>query len=388
MKARLYIADARSMKELSDESIDLVITSPPYWHIKDYGVEGQIGYGQSLHEYLKSLYAVFKECYRVLKGGTKLCINIGDQFARSIVYGTYKVIPIHAEIICMCEEIGFDYMGAIIWQKKTTMNTTGGANIMGSFPYPPNGVVEIDYEFILIFKKEGKRKVEKSVKEASKLTKEEWKEYFSGHWKFAGARQVDHEAVFPEELPRRLIKMFSFVGDTVLDPFAGSGTTLKVALELGRRAIGYEIKEDYIKLVREKLGLFGLEVIKREVQDYKVEEVNYEPKIKDAKPLIEEKKFKFNGDRLYKVTKVLSEDTLLLSTGIKVKLAGVRIKDKKSALEYLNRYVKGKEVFLKFASNSEENPHDTVIARVFLKNKIHINRKMVQMNIAEEVRFN
>ncbi len=288
----------------------------------------------------------------------------------------------------MCEEIGFDYMGAIIWQKKTTMNTTGGANIMGSFPYPPNGVVEIDYEFILIFKKEGKRKVEKSVKEASKLTKEEWKEYFSGHWKFAGARQVDHEAVFPEELPRRLIKMFSFVGDTVLDPFAGSGTTLKVALELGRRAIGYEIKEDYIKLVREKLGLFGLEVIKREVQDYKVEEVNYEPKIKDAKPLIEEKKFKFNGDRLYKVTKVLSEDTLLLSTGIKVKLAGVRIKDKKSALEYLNRYVKGKEVFLKFASNSEENPHDTVIARVFLKNKIHINRKMVQMNIAEEVRFN
>ncbi len=385
MKARLYIADARSMKELSDQSVDLVITSPPYWHIKDYGVEGQIGYGQSLHEYLKSLYAVFKECYRVLKGGTKLCINIGDQFARSIVYGTYKVIPIHAEIICMCEEIGFDYMGAIIWQKKTTMNTTGGANIMGSFPYPPNGVVEIDYEFILIFKKEGKRKVEKSVKEASKLTKEEWKEYFSGHWKFAGARQINHEAVFPEELPRRLIKMFSFVGDTVLDPFAGSGTTLKVALELGRRAIGYEIKEDYVKLVREKLGLFGLEVIKREVQDYKVEEVNYEPKVKDAKPLIEEKKSKFNGDRLYKVLEVLSEDTLLLSTGIKVKLAGVRIKDKKYALEYLNRYVKGKEVFLKFVSNSEENPHDTVIARVFLKNKIHINRKMVQMNIAEEL---
>ncbi len=388
MKARLYIADARSMKELSDQSVDLVITSPPYWHIKDYGVEGQIGYGQSLHEYLKSLYAVFKECYRVLKGGTKLCINIGDQFARSIVYGTYKVIPIHAEIICMCEEIGFDYMGAIIWQKKTTMNTTGGANIMGSFPYPPNGVVEIDYEFILIFKKEGKRKVEKSVKEASKLTKEEWKEYFSGHWKFAGARQINHEAIFPEELPRRLIKMFSFVGDTVLDPFAGSGTTLKVALELGRRAIGYEIKEDYVKLVREKLGLFGLEVIKREVQDYKVEEVNYEPKVKDAKPLIEEKKSKFNGDRLYKVLEVLSEDTLLLSTGIKVKLAGVRIKDKKYALEYLNRYVKGKEVFLKFVSNSKESPHDTVIARVFLKNKIHINRKMVQMNIAEEVRFN
>ncbi|MFN3263930.1 MAG: DNA methyltransferase, partial [Aquificaceae bacterium] len=139
MRARLYIADARSMEELEDESVDLVVTSPPYWHIKDYGVEGQIGYGQSLHKYLKDLYLVFRECFRVLKGGTKLCINIGDQFARSVVYGKYKVIPLHAEVISMCEQIGFDYMGAIIWQKKTTMNTTGGANIMGSFPYPPNG---------------------------------------------------------------------------------------------------------------------------------------------------------------------------------------------------------------------------------------------------------
>jgi DNA modification methylase len=148
MRAKVYLADVRSMCEIDNESIDLVITSPPYWQIKDYGVEGQIGYGQSLHEYLKDLYRVFSECYRVLKGGSRFCVNIGDQFARSIVYGSYKVIPIHVELISMCEEIGFDYMGSIIWQKKTTMNTTGGAVVMGSYPYPSNGIIEIDYEFI------------------------------------------------------------------------------------------------------------------------------------------------------------------------------------------------------------------------------------------------
>jgi len=147
---KLYIADSRSMEEVEDESISLIITSPPYWHIKDYGVENQIGYGQTLHDYLKDLYRVWLECFRVLKPGRRLCINVGDQFARSVIYGRYKVIPIHSEIISQCEKIGFDYMGSIIWQKKTTMNTTGGAVVMGSYPYPPNGLVEIDYEYILI----------------------------------------------------------------------------------------------------------------------------------------------------------------------------------------------------------------------------------------------
>lgn len=119
------------MAEVESESVDLIVTSPPYWHIKDYGVPGQIGYGQSLHEYLLDLSRVWRECWRVLKTGRRLCINIGDQFARAIVYGRYKVIPLHAEIIAQCETIGFDYMGAIIWQKKTTMHTTGGAVVIG-----------------------------------------------------------------------------------------------------------------------------------------------------------------------------------------------------------------------------------------------------------------
>ena len=384
MKATLYLADSRSLKELKDESVDLVVTSPPYWHIKDYGVENQIGYGQSLHEYLKDLYRVFKECFRVLKGGTRLCVNIGDQFARSIVYGKYKVIPLHAEIISMCEDIGFDYMGAIIWQKKTTMNTTGGAVIMGSFPYPPNGIVEIDYEFILIFKKEGKRKVSKEIKECSKLTKEEWKEYFSGHWKIGGARQINHEAVFPDEIPRRLIKMFSFYGDTVLDPFAGSGTALKVALELGRNAIGYEINPKFLELIKEKVGALNLEIIER-TEETPLEPVSYQPKVKDAKPVIDEKKFKFKDERLYKVIDIISENELLLDTGLRVKLLGVKVpaKKKQEALEYLKKYVKGKKVFLKFDNNVKPEGDDSIYAYVYLKNKIFINRKMIQMGLAE-----
>jgi DNA modification methylase len=139
-RAKLIIGDSRSMEEVADASVELIVTSPPYWHIKDYLVEGQIGFGQSLHEYLTDLYRVWKESLRVLRPGRRLCINIGDQFARASIYGRYKIIPLHAEVISQCEELGFDFMGSIIWQKRTTMNTTGGAPIMGSYPYPPNGL--------------------------------------------------------------------------------------------------------------------------------------------------------------------------------------------------------------------------------------------------------
>ncbi len=377
------------MIEVEDKSIGLVVTSPPYWHIKDYGVEGQIGYGQSLHEYLKDLYRVWKECYRILKPGRRLCINIGDQFARSIIYGRYKVIPLHAEFIAQCEEIGFDYMGSIIWQKKTTMNTTGGANVMGSYPYPPNGMVEIDYEFILIFKKPGKSpKIPKDVKEKSKLTKEEWKEYFYGHWYFGGARQIEHEAMFPEELPKRLIKMYTFVGDTVLDPFLGSGTTVKAALTLSRNAIGYEINEKFLDVIKDKLNLkenllqFSdkIQIIKREFK-IDVEELDYIARIKDAEPKIDPKKFNFKNGRLYRVVDIVDEQTILLNTGLKVKFLGVRVTKNQEALRYLKDYILKKEVFLRFDNGSvlDEN---TVEAYVYLKNKIFVNAYLIKSGIA------
>ncbi|CUT00588.1 DNA methyltransferase [Candidatus Kryptobacter tengchongensis] len=387
--AKIIIGDSRKMIEIGDNEIDLIVTSPPYWHIKDYGVEGQIGYGQSLHEYLKSLYIVWRECFRVLKPGARLCINVGDQFLRSIVYGRYKVAPLHSELIVQCEKIGFDYMGSIIWQKKTTMNTTGGANVMGSYPYPPNGLVEIDYEFILIFKKPGKKVVpSKEIKEKSKLTKEEWKEYFSGHWNFPGERQIDHEAMFPEELPKRLIKMFSFVGDVVLDPFLGSGTTIKAALNLERNSIGYEINEKFLPVIKKKIGLTQgelrdkVELVKRD-KAIKIENVvDYIPNIKDAKPQINSELFRFKRERLYRVRKVLDECTIELDTGLIVKLLGIKVIKKSEAKIYLEKFVKGKQIFLKF-DPSYKPEKDVVPAYVFLKNKIFINKEMLKQGIAD-----
>lgn len=264
-KHKIIIGDSRNMTELKKESVHLIITSPPYWQIKDYGEKNQIGFNDTYEKYINNLNQVWSECYRVLNPGCRLCINIGDQFARAITYGRYKIIPIRTEIIKFCESIGFDYMGAIIWQKMTTMNTSGGASVMGSYPYPRNGHIAIDYEFILLFKKLGKilNNVPRTIRDQSKLSNEEWRKYFTGHWNFAGEKQNGgHIAMFPEELPRRLIKMFSFIGENILDPFLGSGTTSKVARELKRNSIGYEINKKFISTIENKIGknklsLFG-----------------------------------------------------------------------------------------------------------------------------------
>lgn len=255
-KHKIIIGDSRRMYELDNESIGLIITSPPYWQLKDYGAKDQIGFDDSYENYINNLNLVWDECYRVLEPGARLCINIGDQFARSVYYGRYKVIPIRTEMIKFCEMRGLDYMGAIIWQKVTTTNTTGGACVMGSYPHPKNGILKIDYEFILIFKKPGKgKKVPQKIKEKSALTNKEWNKYFTGHWNFSGVRQDKHLAMFPEELPRRLIKMFSFAeADTVLDPFLGSGTTTLAAKNLERHSVGYEINKEFIPLIKEKIG--------------------------------------------------------------------------------------------------------------------------------------
>ena len=154
---RIIFGDARRMGDLASESVQLVVTSPPYWQLKDYGTAEQIGFHDSYEEYIGGLNQVWSECYRALSPGCRLCVNIGDQFARAAHYGRYKVIPIRERIVNHCEQIGFDYMGAVIWQKATTMNTSGGGAVMGSFPHPRNGILKIDYEFILLFKKLGKQ---------------------------------------------------------------------------------------------------------------------------------------------------------------------------------------------------------------------------------------
>ncbi len=385
---KVIIGDSRQMIEVANDSVDLVVTSPPYWHLKDYAIVGQIGYGQSLHEYLKSLYLVWQECYRVLKPGTRLCINTGDQFLRSIVYGKYKIAPLHSEFITQCEQIGFDYMGSIIWQKRTTMNTTGGATVMGSYPYPPNGLIEIDYEFILIFKKEGTRTYERIYREESKLSKDEWKTYFTGHWTFAGEKQIDHEAMFPEELPKRLIKMFTFVNDTVLDPFLGSGTTMKAAGQLYRNCIGYEINDKYLPVIINKTGINTAtsattktqEIIRRPHPVKIIKPVHYVPNIKDARPVISPEKFNFKEQRLYKVASIVNQRTIELDTGLKVQLIGVETGPDQNELviNYLNKYVKGKEVLVKFDPHCKPE-NDLIPAYLYLKNKIFINKEIAKL---------
>ncbi len=383
----IYIADSRNMAEVADESVHLVVTSPPYWHIKDYGVEGQIGYGQTLHEYLLDLSRVWHECWRVLKPGRRLCINIGDQFARAVIYGRYKVIPLHAEIIAQCETIGFDYIGAIIWRKKTTMRTTGGAVVMGTFPYPPGGIVELDYEFILLFKKPGqeKERVSPAVKEASRLSRDEWKEFFSGHWEFAGERQVMHEAMFPEELPRRLIRMFSFAGETVLDPFLGSGTTVRVALELGRNAIGYEIQPEFEPIIRQKIGILPAAIVKRESALPPVEPPpGYVPRVKDARPLVDPRLLKFGEEASYRVAAILDERTLRMDNGLVVQLLGISIPPERrdKTIAYLRQFILGKRVFLRF-DRPPEGDGAPVPAYLYLANRLFVNRRMIEMGLAD-----
>jgi modification methylase len=390
--AHVICGDARCMIELGDESVDVVVCSPPYWNIKDYGSEAQIGYGQTLHEYLYDLSRVWSECGRVLKPGRRLCVNIGDQFARSAVYGRYKVIPLHAEVIAQCESLGLDYMGAIIWQKKTTMKTTGGAVVMGSFPYPPNGIVELDYETILLFKRPGDApKATREQKAASALTKEEWKSYFSGHWTFAGARQVLHEAQFPEELPRRLIRMFSFVGETVLDPFLGSGTTAKVALELQRNVVGYEINPDFSPLIRAKLCV-ATEALSRptvniEERSQTVAAVapptEYRPQVQDAKPLIKSEPVCPGSETTYRVTEIVNETTLRLDTGLTVSLCGIAIPpgSETRVQEYLRKYLLGKSVLVKIEGDRRDSD-DTLPVYLRLTNRLFVNRKMIEMGLA------
>jgi len=402
---KIITGDSRQMNLLLDKSVHLVITSPPYWQLKDYGTENQIGFHESYESYINNLNLVWKESHRILHPGCRLCINIGDQFARSVYYGRYKVIPIRTEIIKFCETIGFDYMGAVIWQKVTTTNTTGGATIMGSFPFPRNGILKIDYEFILLFKKQGiPPKPTKEQKELSAMTKEEWNTYFSGHWYFAGAKQDGHIAMFPEELPARLIKMFAFAGDTVLDPFLGSGTTSLAARHLGRNSVGYEINPDFIPIVKDKLNINQFDLAETEYvflndsvkTDLKKNIENLPYIFKDPHKLdkkIDPKKLQFgskidnnSGERevYYSVKEVISPELIKLNNDLIIRLLGV--KEKKSvneqAIKFLLEKTKGQKVFMKF-DNQKYDERNNLLCYLYLKNKTFINAHIIKEGLVD-----
>ena len=400
---RLILGDSRNLSCIKDKSVHLIITSPPYWQLKDYGNDGQIGFHDSYESYINNLNAVWAECFRVLHDGCRLCINIGDQFARSVYYGRYKVIPIRTEIIRFCETLGMDYMGAVIWQKQTTMNTTGGGAIMGSFPYPRNGILKIDYEFILIFKKQGKAPVPTvEQKKFSEITKEEWNTYFASHWNFGGAKQDGHIAVFPEELPHRLIKMFSFAGETVFDPFMGSGTTALAARNLQRNSIGYEINPDFKQYYEQKVvsSLSFGEV------DYSFEEddtrfdlddkmrslpyVFSDPHKMNSK--IDIKKLQFGSkidkdskerEEYFSVKEIISPNLIQLNTGLVVRLIGItpdtNVSDQ--AIDYIKGKTKGRKVFMRFDDvKYDDNNH--LLCYLYLDNKTFINAHLLKNKLA------
>ena len=396
---KIIFGDSRSLNQINDKSVQLIITSPPYWQLKDYGTKEQIGFNDSYEEYINNLNLVWKECNRVLADGCRLCINIGDQFARSVYYERYKVIPIRTEIIRFCESLGMDYMGAIIWQKTTTMNTSGGGAIMGSYPYPRNGILKMDYEFILLFKKLGNApKPTKEQKVASAMTKEEWSQYFSSHWNFNGVKQLGHIAMFPEELPKRLIKMFSFAGETVFDPFVGSGTTSLAAKNLGRNSIGYEINKEFAPIIYEKLGARQISldnetrVIFEEDKGGNVSSfeqlpyVFHDPHRMDKK--VDVKKFQFGSkidkheskkEELFSVKRVVAPDKIELGNGLVIRLLGVKTNPlyQSEAISFLQEKFQKRKVFLKYDS-IKYDAENNLLCYVYLDNKTFINNHLIR----------
>lgn len=400
---KIYFGDSRALNKIEDKSVQLIITSPPYWQLKDYGSNNQIGFNNSYEEYINNLNLVWMECERILSEGCRLCINIGDQFARSVYYGRYKVVPIRTEIIRFCETLKMDYMGAIIWQKATTMNTSGGGAIMGSFPYPRNGILKIDYEFILIFKKLGNPpKPTLEQKENSIMTKEEWNQYFSSHWNFSGVKQSEHIAMFPEELPKRLIKMFSFSGDTIFDPFLGSGTTTLAAKNLGRNSIGYEINKEFESIIKEKLNINQLSLDEdtiefledKENNNYSFDKLPYI--FEDAHKLdkkIDIKKNKFGSkidnskekrEDLFSVKEVISPNKILLNNGMEIKLLGIKEKDNFTlqAINYLKEKFNKRKIYLKYDLQKYDK-NNNLMCYVYLDNKTFINNHLIRTGFVD-----
>lgn len=255
-ESKIYIGDSRNMKEVPDGSVQLIITSPPYGALKDYENDDQIGLNQSYEDYINNLNEVWKECIRVLGPDGKLCIDImplfesGNQtpFKRRV---THTVI---SDIEKFMDSTGEMFTFALyIWDKRKIVRFSS----FGSYPYPTNIFSTFPYEWIIVFCKKGKRnKVSDEIKEKSKLTQKEWADWaVNSFWEMqpAKAKAEGHPAPFPKELPHRLIKLYSFYGDTVLDPFMGTGTTAEAALELGRNAIGYEINPEYAELINSKV---------------------------------------------------------------------------------------------------------------------------------------
>lgn len=270
---RLFLGDAREMKELAvPKSVHLVVTSPPYWTLKEYdGAAGalQLGHLSDYRAFQNELSRVWQRAYELLAPGGRLVVVVGDVCLSRKKAGRHLVVPIHADITQQCIKIGFDYLTPILWYKIANAATEvegNGSPFLGK-PYEPNAIIKNDVEYILIFRKPGGyRKPTELQRTLSVIDKEDHAKWFRAVWSDVPGqnRFRGHPAPFPAELAYRLISMFSFVGDTVLDPFVGTGSTIVAAHRAHRSSVGYEIEPAYLDLaaerIREELGLSAISV--------------------------------------------------------------------------------------------------------------------------------
>ena len=259
---KVFYKNCKNMENVKDNSIRLVITSPPYYNYKDYKnkTDDEVGgIEHTYNRYIQDLKKVWEECFKKLIPGGKLCINVPNMKSRKAIEGESFLYPIIADITKSCIYLRYRFFDEIIWVKgSANAGALGGKPLFGSYPYPPNfKILDSIQESILVFKKPGKELIiDKQIKEKSRLTKKEWQIFTNGVWFIQPEKQnKGHCATFPAEIPYRLIKIYSFVGETVLDPFLGSGTTLLVCKQLKRKGIGYEINEDYKDIINKKINL-------------------------------------------------------------------------------------------------------------------------------------
>lgn len=255
---RLHLGDARSLQWIPDESLHLVLTSPPYWTLKKYNDHpSQLGAVADYEAFHDELDKVWRHCFRALVPGGRLVCVVGDVcIARRRNGGRHMVMPLHADISVRCRRIGFDYLTPILWYKiaNASHEVENGSSFLGK-PYEPNSIIKNDTEYILMLRKSGGyRKPTEDQRKRSKLNKDDFGRWFRSIWTdLPGASTKEHPAPYPVELANRIVRMFSFTGDTVLDPFMGTGSSTIAAIKAGRNSIGNEVDPHYFNLAEGKI---------------------------------------------------------------------------------------------------------------------------------------
>ena len=254
MENKIYTGDSyKVLQKLPSDFFQLMVTSPPYWNVRDYGHKDQIGFYDTLEEYLSKLAKIWNEVTRILLPDGKLALNIANVYYNEPDEKRKTTANISMLLWQQLNEIDdLKFMGTIYWQKTTSRD---GSVLFGSYPYPTNFMISNAVEPIHIFRKVGTRKVSKEIKEKSKVDIEEFRKFRDAIWNDINGVEDKHCAAYPVELPKRLIKMFSYWNDWILDPFLGSGSTMKAANEFERNCTGVELNPEFLEIIKNKVNI-------------------------------------------------------------------------------------------------------------------------------------